>query len=39
MIRSMRMPGAGHVVCMRKIKNAWFQLGNLKERDCLEDLA
>jgi len=24
MIRSMRMTGAGHVVCTRKIKNAWF---------------
>ena len=39
MIRSMRMIGAGHVVCMRKIKNAWFWLENLKERNCLEDLA
>lgn len=24
MIRSMRMTGAGHMVCIRKIKNAWF---------------
>lgn len=39
MIRSMRMIGAGHVVCMTKIKNDWFWLKNLKERNCLEDLA
>jgi hypothetical protein len=24
MISLMRIIGAGHVVCMRKIKNAWF---------------
>jgi hypothetical protein len=39
MIRSMRMIKAGHVLFMRKIINAWFWLENLKERDCLEDLA
>jgi len=39
MIISVRTIKAGHVVCIRKIKNSWFWLENLKERGCLGDLA
>jgi hypothetical protein len=33
MIRSLMMIMAGHVVCMKKIKNAWLWLEKLKERE------